>query len=241
VLVKACLNGRRRPNEHPAVPVTPAEVAREASRAVEQGALAVHVHARGPDGLETLDSASCGATLRAVREACPGVPVGLTTGAWIEPDPVHRVVLVHRWEERPDFASANFSEEGTDELCATLLDLGIGIEAGLASLADARAFSASRFADRCLRVLVEVDGDAAEAVRLSEEIDAELDRADVEVPRVHHGYDIATWAVVEAAVKRGRDLRVGLEDTLVLPDGRLAAHNGELVAAAVRLAAGRSG
>jgi uncharacterized protein (DUF849 family) len=58
---------------------------------------------------------------------------------------------------------------------------------------------------------------------------------------VHHGYNIATWAVLEAAVKRGRDLRVGLEDTLVLPDGRPAAHNGELVAAAVRLAAGRSG
>jgi uncharacterized protein (DUF849 family) len=149
------------------------------------------------------------------------------------------VELIHWWEERPDFASANFSEEGTDELCSTLLELGIGVEAGLASLADARAFTESRFSDRCLRVLVEVDGDAAEAVRLSEEIDAELDRAGIEVPRVHHGYGIATWAVMEAAGKRGRDLRVGLEDTLVLPDGRPAAHNGDLVAVAVGLAAGR--
>jgi uncharacterized protein (DUF849 family) len=37
------------------------------------------------------------------------------------------------------------------------------------------------------------------------------------------------------------DVRVGLEDVLVLPDGRVAEDNAELVAAAVALVGGRAG
>ena len=39
-----------------------------------------------------------------------------------------------------------------------------------------------------------------------------------------------------SAIRLGRDIRVGLEDTTVLADGRVASGNGELVEAAVRLA-----
>jgi uncharacterized protein (DUF849 family) len=38
------------------------------------------------------------------------------------------------------------------------------------------------------------------------------------------------------AIEAGRDLRIGLEDTLRMPDGRTPSGNGELVAAAARLA-----
>jgi uncharacterized protein (DUF849 family) len=48
---------------------------------------------------------------------------------------------------------------------------------------------------------------------------------------------VATWAILRAAVQLGRDIRVGLEDTVVLEDGRLASGNPELVQAAARLAA----
>jgi uncharacterized protein (DUF849 family) len=41
--------------------------------------------------------------------------------------------------------------------------------------------------------------------------------------------------VLRAAVARGRDIRVGLEDTTVLPDGRAASGSRELVEAAVAL------
>ena len=47
---------------------------------------------------------------------------------------------------------------------------------------------------------------------------------------------VATWAVLRAAINLGRDIRVGLEDTVVLPDGRPASGNRELVETAVRLA-----
>ena len=39
---------------------------------------------------------------------------------------------------------------------------------------------------------------------------------------------------------RGRDIRIGFEDTLVLPDGAVARENAELVVAAARLADRRS-
>lgn len=85
--MKACLNGGRRRAEHAAVPLTAEELAQDAAAAVAAGAAALHIHARGTDGAETLDAADCGAAISAIRAACPGVPVGVSTGAWMAPDP----------------------------------------------------------------------------------------------------------------------------------------------------------
>ena len=52
-------------------------------------------------------------------------------------------------------------------------------------------------------------------------------------PRLHHGVGPATWAVLDAAVPLGREIRIGLEDVLTLPDGRRAPDNAALVVEAV--------
>jgi hypothetical protein len=44
-----------------------------------------------------------------------------------------------------------------------------------------------------------------------------------------------TWQVIAAGAQAGHDVRVGLEDVLVLPDGQTAADNAELVACAAEL------
>jgi len=62
-----------------------------------------------------------------------------------------------------------------------------------------------------------------------------LDRYGFTAPRLHHGEGAATWSVLRAAIRLGRDVRVGLEDTVVLEDGRPASGNRELVQAAARL------
>ena len=59
------------------------------------------------------------------------------------------------------------------------------------------------------------------------------------VAQLWHGYGECTWEVLAAAAAAGHDVRVGLEDVLVLPDGSVAASNAELVAAAVELTRGR--
>ena len=51
----------------------------------------------------------------------------------------------------------NVSEEGWVELAELLLGLGVGVEAGLESVEDARRLAAGGLADRCLRILVEIE------------------------------------------------------------------------------------
>jgi hypothetical protein len=54
-----------------------------------------------------------------------------------------------------DLVTANRGEDGILELCELLVVRGIGIEAGLLSLDDARRFVAADIATRCVRVMVE--------------------------------------------------------------------------------------
>lgn len=234
-LIQACLNGRRTHDEHPAAPVTPEELAREGRAAVQAGAGSLHIHPRGPDGRETLDAGPRADALAALRAACPGVEISVTTGHWIEGDSGRRLAKVAGWTTLPDLASVNVKEPGAFELWHLLQGLGVRIEAGIANVADTRALLASGVAQTAARVLIEVEGDAAAALREAEAIDGLLDRAELALPRLHHGYHAATWAVVERALRLGHDVRVGLEDVMVMPDGRKAGGNGELVAACAGL------
>lgn len=47
-----------------------------------------------------------------------------------------------------------------------------------------------------------------------------------------HGQDGGAWPVLRPAGALGLDTRVGLEDTLLLPDGRPAQDNAQLIRAA---------
>ena len=81
-----------------------------------------------------------------------------------------------------------------------------------------------------------MQGEGAAAAATALEIDAALDRAGISAPRLHHGEGPACWPVLRQALALGRDIRIGLEDTLLLPDGAPARGNAELVAAAAGLA-----
>jgi uncharacterized protein (DUF849 family) len=241
MLVKACLNGKTTREQHPAVPQTPAELAAAAQEAVQAGAAVVHVHPRDTSGAETLEAEAVFAAVRAIRAAVPGVPVGVTTGLWaVDGDPMRRMALVAGWAgaDRPDFASVNMSEPGPDALAATLGSVGVEVEAGVWTTEDADRLAASQFGTKVIRILVEPQEDSPEAaVATAAAVEQTLNRHGLDAPRVHHAEGMATWSVIRAAVKLGRDIRVGLEDTTVLPDGSTAHGNGELVAAAVQLAA----
>ena len=133
MLIQACLNGSTTRAEHPAVPLTPAELAAEARASAAAGAESVHLHPRDPSGAQTLIPDHVLAAVAAVR-AASGLPVGVTTGIWtVDGDTARRMSLVDRWtgQHRPDFASINVNEPGTDALADLLTSLGIEIEAGV--------------------------------------------------------------------------------------------------------------
>lgn len=239
MLIKACLNGSRELGAHPALPLTPTQLADAARDAVAAGAGALHIHPRRTDGSQSFAPDDVAAAVAAVRAACPGVPVGGTTAAWVEPDPARRLALVQAWTIRPDFVSVNFSEAGTEQLCAALLHAGIGIEAGLASTADARLLIETGLANRCMRLLIEPDDEPTVAATLAtaQAIVALLDRADIRTPRLLHGSEASAWPLLDEALRCGYDTRIGFEDTLILPDGSPARDNAQLVATARERAA----
>src|SRR4051794_163896 len=135
-------------------------------------------------------------------------------------DPERRLALVRGWTVKPDFVSLNIEEPGLEPLARLLIDSQVGIEAGVFDVADVEALAASSFRDELVRVLVEVDDvEPAAAVDHCWAIDAALDAAGIGAPRLHHGDNLATWAVIDAALELGRDVRIGLEDTLQMADG----------------------
>lgn len=242
MLIKACLNGSRAREEHPALPITPEQCADAAEEAIAAGAGALHIHPRRSDGAQTLDAEAQAATILAIRQRYPDIAIGVSTALWIESDPAKRLAHVQRWTTLPDFASVNFDEPDAAAMSEALLSRGIGVEAGLSSADDVAALVASGVASRALRVLIEPgdDGDPEDVAYAT--IHA-LDAAQITAPRLLHGTGSATWPILRLALAKGYDTRIGFEDTLRMPSGELAVSNAQLVAEAVALShkAGRWG
>ena len=218
------------------------ELARDAASCVPAGARAIHLHPRDSEGQETLEADVVDEVVKKVRGAC-GVPVGTTTSAEIDPE--GRLGLVRAWRE-PDYASVNLSECGALELMEALVGIGVGIEAGVWTVEDAKRLAASGLGDRITRILVEPgelqfrdsSGDkGADAVGLVEDIHGALDELGLASPRLQHGDGRVTWVLLRDAVRRGLDTRVGLEDTLLNPDGERTTGNEALARAAHELGA----
>ncbi|MGI5336183.1 3-keto-5-aminohexanoate cleavage protein [Streptomyces sp. CA-181903] len=237
MILQACLNGSRDRREHPGLPVTAAELAEAAREAVAAGAVDLHVHPKDATGADTLDPEAVADTVSRIRAAVPGVPVGVTTGAWAAPDPRIRAELVRSWTVLPDHASVNWHEDGADLVAAALAERGVAIEAGLFSGTDAvTRFRASPFAGAALRILAEVtEPDPTTAETTARALLTALG-PDLPAPVLLHGEDGGAWPVLRLALRRGLSARVGLEDTLHLPDGAPAPGNAALTRAAASVA-----
>jgi aminoglycoside/choline kinase family phosphotransferase len=120
-----------------------------------------------------------------------------------------------------------------------LLRVGVGIEAGVWSVEDADRLAATGLGQSVTRILIEpVEVSSASALAVVEEIHQALDRYGFTAPRLQHGDGEATWILLEDAVRRGVDTRIGLEDTIYEPNGERTTGNAALVRAACRLGAG---
>ncbi|MEZ5102412.1 MAG: 3-keto-5-aminohexanoate cleavage protein [Thermoleophilia bacterium] len=183
-------------------------------------------------GDRTLAPGPVGEALAAIRAAAPGLPVGLSTAAG---QVGAAAAALAAWDVLPEFVSVNLEEPGAPGLAALARERGVAVEAGLWTVEDARALVASGLAPTCLRVLVEPREreDAAAACAVAAGIEDVLAAAGIATPQLHHGKGAATWAVVERALARGHQVRIGLEDVQAHADGRPAQGNRDLVEAAV--------
>ncbi len=242
IIIQACINGARPPDFHPALPLTADAMARDGAACIAAGAAELHLHSRGPDGRESLAGGAMEATVTAVRQACPGTLIGVSTGAWIEGDERRTLAAISGWRELPDYASVNLEEPGAAAVMDLLLRCGVGIEAGLASVADAERLVTLDRGRRALRILIEVgEQEAGQARAVADGIKTVLRRAEVRRPLLLHGVDATMWQFVTLAARRRWSTRVGLEDGSRLADGTTAPGNAALVAAAAKVFADAMG
>ncbi|WP_319430370.1 3-keto-5-aminohexanoate cleavage protein [Mycobacterium sp. RTGN5] len=231
--VKACINGARTPDAHADLPVSPQQLADAAVAAHGAGAKAVHLHPKTADGVDSLAPDTVAAAVSAVRHAVPGLPLGVTTGFWALPDPQKRLDAVESWTVLPDFASVNWHEPGSVELAQLLLGRGIGVEIGIFHAEAADSWARSELAPHCLRVMIELGPDGT--TETADDLLARIRSAGSPAPILLHGLDDSCWPLLAHAGVRGLQTRIGLEDTLLLPDGSTAPGNAELVAAAAEV------
>lgn len=231
--IQAALNGTRSWTEHPEVPITPQRQATEARASVAAGANAIHVHVRDAQGSESLAPDDLAETIKAIRDACPGIPLGISTGAWIVPGLRKRLALIRSWKVLPDFASVNLHEEGAAQVMRLLLDKGVGVEAGVWNAPSAVALLDSGLTSECARILLE-PAEASCWARLNL-LQIERVLKGSTRPILLHGLGRYAWDFIALAARRGYDTRVGFEDTLKMPDGTRAASNADLVTAARRI------
>ncbi|UVK51829.1 3-keto-5-aminohexanoate cleavage protein [Mesorhizobium sp. AR02] len=234
MIVQACINGARPRDFHPKLPLDAQAMARDAAACVAAGAAELHIHPRAADGRESL--AAVDETVLAVRQACPGTLVGVSTGAWIENDVARTRKAIAGWRELPDYASVNLAEADAPAVMELLRQRGVGIEAGLATTGDAERFVSLADHSQVLRILIEIDiQDLSKALDEAHGIAAVLERAEARRPILLHGVDATVWPFVELAHQKHWSTRVGLEDGKTLADGTVAKDNAEIVAAAVAI------
>ncbi|QES05260.1 hypothetical protein DEJ44_06285 [Streptomyces venezuelae] len=239
--LQVCLNGGRGPGDSAAVPMSPESLAESAAGSVAAGATEVRLHPRTPCGRTSLSPRVLGPVLVAVRAAVGGRP-RVTAAASAEPDPTRRTERVRSWQVLPDLVSVDWHEPGAEEVAAALLERGIGVEAGLWARTDGpERFARSPLAPRVARVLAKVpravSGTGPEAEAAARSLLGGLAVAPG-VPVLLHGEDGGAWPVLRLARRLGLGCRIGLEDTLLLPDGTPARSNAELVSAALARPAG---
>jgi uncharacterized protein (DUF849 family) len=231
-MIQCALNGGYDRADHPEVPVTLDELVADAVACRAAGAHSVHLHPRSPtDRTETLAADVHDAVVAAIRNAAPDLEISCSTQKDIGlGGAADRPTAVAAWASPPDVVSLNLAEEGAVDLGGALIECGIGIEAGVFTLTDADTLVAAPWAAGVRRVLVEVifEHDDAAAVELARAIDLRV--RGLGRPRLWHGDGRANWAVVDAGLAAGVDVRVGLEDTLVGRDGRAAPGNAGQVA-----------
>lgn len=250
------------PKQHP-VPVTPAQMAAEARDAFNAGASIMHVHLRmqeeGFGHMPSWDPDVAEAVCHAIREACPGVIINLTTGV-VGKDVSGPVACLRR--VKPEVAACNagslnylkIKDDGSWAWPPMVFDNPV---AKVQQMLDVMAETDTHPEFECFDVgIVRSVGMYLKAgmfkgvpevnfvmgVASGMPADAELLSL---LPRYAPNGAVwqttligraEIWPVHRRTAELGGMLRTGLEDTFYLPGGERAAGNGALIEALARIA-----
>lgn len=250
------------PKQHP-VPVTPAQMAAAARQAWDAGASIMHVHLRmqqeGLGHLPSWDPEVAAAIVGAIRDACPGVIINLSTGV-VGADIAGPAACIRR--VRPEIAACNAGSLNYLKLrddgrwawppllfdnpvskVAALLDVmagththpefecfDVGIVRSVAMYLKAGMFSGTPEVNFVMGVASGMPCDADLLALLPRYL---VDGAVWQATLIGRA---EIWPLHQKVAELGGMLRSGLEDTFYLPDGERAGSNGALIDALARCA-----
>lgn len=246
VAIAVAPNGARRGKaDHPALPLTAAELARAAAEALEAGASVLHMHVRDGEGRHVLDSGLYrDATAAVRREVGDRLVVQITTEAVGLYSAAQQRALVE--ETRPEAVSVALRElapAGEEESFLRFLAWArresIAVQVILYDRADRdRLFALAARGNldpASLSVLYVLGRYAEKQLAEPSELLAFLDGG----ISPFAGWMCCAFGPEETrclalAALLGGDLRTGFENNFTLPDGTTAAGNADLVSAAAR-------
>jgi 3-keto-5-aminohexanoate cleavage enzyme len=250
------------PKQHP-VPVTPAQMAAEARDAFNAGASIMHVHLRmqeeGLGHMPSWDPDVAEAVVNAIREACPGVIINLTTGI-LGKDITGPAACLRR--VKPEIAACNagtlnylkIKDDGQWAWPPMVFDNPV---AKVQQFLDVMRECGTRPEFECFDVGIvrsvgmyrqagmaepPLDVNFVMGVASGMPVDAELlqwlmkylpEGAMWQTTLIGRS---EIWPVHQKTADLGGMLRTGLEDTFYLPDGQRAPGNGALIEALARCA-----
>jgi uncharacterized protein (DUF849 family) len=239
----------------PAIPYTPQEYGAEARRIVDEGGVMIHIHARKPDGTPSYEIEDFRAITEAIRaEVGDEVIINFSTGTIGVP--VEKRIAYLRAcgpevaalnmgsmnyakysRSRKQFVFATVFQNPFEEIIELLeamneLDIkpehecfDVGHVGSLAPLLDMGVLRPPLHVDCVMGVVGGIPPTARNVAAMVQNIPAQSHWGVIGISRDQ-------WMLVAAALTLGGSIRVGLEDNLYLPDGRMARSNGELIAKA---------
>lgn len=242
-------NGARKTkDDHPAIPITPAELAECAVAILEAGASIMHVHVRDANGGHTLDVDRYRDAIDAIRaRAGDQLVIQVTTEACGMYAADQQMAVVR--ELRPEAVSVALKEvcpdDASEPVAAAFYDWmqreGVFAQHILYSPEETARFESLRargiIADESPFVLFVLGRYSSDLTGDVGELDDFIARASSDTRWAVCSFGRTEHEAVTAAAKAGGHARVGFENNLRMPDGREAADNTALVAAACSAAA----
>jgi uncharacterized protein (DUF849 family) len=250
VMVMVAPNGARRGKvDHPAIPLTPAELALDVAASAAAGAAAVHLHVRDAAGGHSLDPGLYREAVAAVRAACPDIVIQITTEAVGRYAPAEQMATVRAL--RPGAVSLALRELIPDtaaeapagDFLAWMQEAGVAPQVILYApdeVTRCRELIARGVIPFAAPFLLFVLGRyAADQQSAPEDLDPFVDAlGDFPAPWAVCAFGRREAACAVAAARLGGHVRVGFENNLHLPDGTLAPGNAAIVAATAAMLEG---
>jgi 3-keto-5-aminohexanoate cleavage enzyme len=241
----------------PAIPYTPEEYAAETCRARDAGAAVVHIHARYPDGRPSFRVEEYQAITEAILSEVPDIVINYSTGAVGIPieERVHHITALKPELGALNMGSMNYAKYSSKRkslvfdfvfanpfsdityLLEQMNSAGVKPECecfdtghigNTRPLMDMGTLASPTQFSLILGVLGGAPPDARTLAHMASLVPPGSTWEVIGISRKQ-------WELVSAAVALEGNVRVGLEDNFYVPNGGMAASNGELVAAAAQI------